>query len=272
MIVQDLSAGKISENIKLFLYSGEELLGYLPGDFSGDDENIIFCSLDNLKKVYIEKGKADLTDIQDYFQIIPKRLIEKFEILPSKISGIITENNKPIPQDLELLMKNVIRGHIQVSYKIPNTKSFFDLGLINIYHNKGFLKIPIMLVFLSYAKEDKEMVKFVMNKLHEKGITTWFDQKDLQPGDYWEEKILHSIEKSDYVFVFLSSKTINRDGYKNKELRYIIEQSKLKAFGKKYIIPILLDDCVPPRELSHIQWIKVDEGAWLNELLRAIGK
>lgn len=271
--MEKLSAEFISENIKLYLKNGEELVGYLPGDFVDNNDDIIFLSLENLKKVYLKYGdKYNFEYLKPFLQRISKKEILKYEILDSSIKGVETENNKPIPNGFEIQMQNPgIRGYIKIKYKIPNTETYFDLGLIKTYEN-GIIKLPITLIFLSYAKEDKEMVKFVMNELHNRGVLTWFDEKDLQPGDYWEDKILESIEKADYVFVFLSSKTINRDGYKNKELRYILKQSELKAFDKKYIIPILLDECKPPRELHHIHWLKVSEENWLDKLMKAVGK
>jgi len=271
--MENLSAEKIPGNLKIVLKDGSNLIGSLPCD-APDDYHIIFLPLEmagEFNKRFKPNTFIKFDEIKGFVKVIPKALIKSYEILENTLKDLKTENNKPLPHNMDIFIeKSLLPGYVNIKYQIPNHNIKFDLGDLKII--QGSVTLPITLVFLSYAKEDKTMVEFVMKNLHDNGVTTWYDNKDLLPGDLWEEKILNGIDKADYVFVFLSSKTLNRAGYKNKELRYILDQYSLKPFGKKYIIPILLDDCNPPRELSQIQWLKISENGWMKKLLAAIGK
>jgi len=259
--------------IELNLKTGEKLIGKVPFDSMADD-HIIFLPEENFKKFYSKiNGNSVLFDnIKDSVLIIPLQLIDSYETKLDELSGVNTENNKPLPNWFKIQIQNIEKlGHVKVTYSLPdNDDKIFDLGFIKI--EEGIITIPITFVFLSYAKEDKEIVKFTMETLHNYGVVTWFDEKDLLPGDNWQLKIEESIEKADYVFIFFSSNSLNRQGYKNKEIRFALEQKMLKPFDSRYIIPILIDDVKPPRELNDIHWIKIKEENWISKILTSIGK
>ena len=71
--------------------------------------------------------------------------------------------------------------------------------------------------------------------------------------------------------VFLSADTIERDGYKNRELRLALKKQSLKGPGRSFVIPILIDRCEPPDDLSELQWLRLWEDDWWTRLLKAIG-
>lgn len=271
--MNNLNAEKITGKIKITLKNGEQLIGGLPCEALADD-HIIFLP----HEVSEEFGKKfqigmdiPFEELRKYVLFIKKEQIESYEVFESKLCGFETENKKPLPIWFKIILQNnSVPGHLNVKYSLPESDKIFEIGELPI--KNGVITLPITFVFLSYAKEDKEVVKFVMNKLHDSGVITWFDEKDLLPGDKWEHKIEESIEKADYVFIFLSSKSIDRAGYKNKELNYALNQYLLKPSGRRYIIPILLDDCNPPRELKDIHWLKISDENWIHQLMKAIGK
>lgn len=273
MTIQELSAETVKGTLKIIMKDGETLIGGIPVE-SYVDTQIMFLPHEFFEEFY-KKFKQDqkvfLEDIQFYIKIIEKENIESFELFENDVKDLKLENNKPIPQWLECKITIIDKpGHVNIEYKIPQHHEFFKLGDLKI--KDGYVTLPITFVFLSYAKEDKESVLKVMDRLHENGVITWFDEKDLLPGDDWESKIEESIEKADYVFIFLSSKTIDKIGYKNKEVNYALNQYLMRPSGKRYIIPILLDECTPPKEFKKIHWIKTTELNWFNKILSSIGK
>lgn len=60
-------------------------------------------------------------------------------------------------------------------------------------------------VFISHASEDKEdFVRPLVDLLHKKAITVWFDELSLRPGDSLRRSIDHAISNSRYGVVVLS--------------------------------------------------------------------
>src|SRR6185503_8502208 len=99
-------------------------------------------------------------------------------------------------------------------------------------------------------------------RLLQHGVMTWFDRKDLAPGDDWRRKIDDAIECSDYVLTFLSPESVNKTGHFQRELRYALEQRQLRPQGARYIIPIIIGDCSPPTSLRDIQWLHAERRGW----------
>lgn len=272
MKIENLSAETVVGQLQLNLINGESIIGSIPFDV---DPNVIVILPYHLAEEFRKKFKVGQTLLFDeakpYVQIIKKEFVSSFEIFERELIGLRTENDKPLPNWLEIQLRNNNKpGHLNVKYRIPENEKIFDLGELKI--KNGHIILPITFVFLSYAKEDKQEVMFVMQKLHDKGVITWFDEKDLLPGDHWETKIEVAIEKADFGFVFLSSRSLSRSGYKNKELHFILNQYLMKPFGQRYIIPILLDDCEPPRELNVFHWLKLSDVQWEQKILAAIGR
>lgn len=269
--MNNLNAEIIRGNIRLKLKKGKTMIGNLP--FKSEDDNFIFfLPYENWDKFNQHRNGRDALVYEEIIQFayyLNKNEIESYEIMEAELSGLnIGRKKKLIPESMIISLENVFPGHMGVKYKIPGTNIFHDLGALQI-KNKT-IDLPINVAFLSYAKEDKNFVLSVMQRLHENGIITWFDENNLIPGDDWEAVIAESIENSDYVIIFLSSNTINNDGYKNKEIHLALNQYFLKPTGKRYIIPFLLDDCTPPREFNKIQWLKYSDENWFNKLLLAV--
>lgn len=135
----------------------------------------------------------------------------------------------------------------------------------------GEIALPVTMAFISYAKENRKRVHSVARDLRKRDIFVWDDESLLLPGDHWESKIENAIECADYFLLFLSAATIDRDGYKNRELRLALKRQSTKAPGKRFLIPILIDPCEPPQDLRELHWLRMWEDEWESTLLRAIG-
>jgi TIR domain len=185
------------------------------------------------------------------------------------VTNIVTEGRKEIPQNTVV---KICLGHIPetltVEVQLPRQDQwtrYENLPIVN-----GVVTLPVKLAFLSHAKEDVEFVRHIAVSLLRDGVMTWFDEEDLLPGDDWKSKIDDALERSDYVIVFLSRNSSEKTGYFQRELRYALEQRELRPEGKRYIVPVLIDDCEPPRALRDIHWLKSNGDTWYQKLLAAI--
>ena len=80
-------------------------------------------------------------------------------------------------------------------------------------------------IFLSYAHEDIGMAKRIYQDLKKYGLDIWFDTESLEIGQLWENAILDSIEESDYFIAVISSNSITKKGYVQKELKTALKEN-----------------------------------------------
>jgi hypothetical protein len=101
-------------------------------------------------------------------------------------------------------------------------------------------------------------------------VVTWFDKQNLIPGDDWEMRIEQAIEKSDFFLLFLSRKTEEKIGFRNREIQLAIKQQSYHPRGHIFLIPILLDDCTPPHDLRGLNWLKATDDKWFDRLVDVV--
>lgn len=99
-------------------------------------------------------------------------------------------------------------------------------------------------VFISYSHSDyvdekkniipNNEVSKIKGALYDAGISFWFDEKGIIPGEDYAAKILKHI-KVCKIFVYLSSKSASASDWTPKEIACAL-------MYKKHIIPVLLDD------------------------------
>jgi len=88
------------------------------------------------------------------------------------------------------------------------------------------------------------------------GVNPWMDKKNLLPGADWEEEIMKAIEESRFVLMLLSSQSVNKQGYVQKEALEILERLKRFPPGEIFIIPVRIDYCTPRyRALKKLHWV-----------------
>lgn len=123
--------------------------------------------------------------------------------------------------------------------------------MVNHFHDTSARKLR---VFLCHASEDKPVVRDIYQKLRKYNISPWLDEKDLLPGENWEQLIPEVIRECDIVLLCLSRKFLSKESYGNYELRVVLEAAKRKSFNTIYHIPFRLDDCEIPSILAGIHY------------------
>lgn len=124
-------------------------------------------------------------------------------------------------------------------------------------------------VFLSYAKEDKARVLSYFNKLKESGFAPWMDVEKLLPGQNWEAEVDKAFNEANVILLFLSEKSVSKRGYVQREANEAIENLRYKQPTDIYVIPLLLEHCELPTQMSkRLQYEDLQApGAWDRVLL-----
>lgn len=128
-------------------------------------------------------------------------------------------------------------------------------------------------VFISYAKEDVAYARRLNGDLARAGVDTWFDVERLLPGSNWRQAIEEAIRGCTHFAALLSTNSLNKRGYVQKELRIAFDVLEELPEGQIFILPLHIDDCSPQsRRLRDLQWVNMfpDWDLGLGRLLRAL--
>ncbi|MFC8230622.1 toll/interleukin-1 receptor domain-containing protein [Streptomyces sp. NPDC057287] len=98
-------------------------------------------------------------------------------------------------------------------------------------------------VFISYVHEDFDQVDSLCTVLEAAQIPYWRDRKDLGPGDAWKAKIRTAIRDGSLVFLacFSDGSRAKAKSYMNEELALAVEEFRLRAPGRVWLIPVRFD-------------------------------
>ncbi len=72
-------------------------------------------------------------------------------------------------------------------------------------------------IFISYAREDEEAALKIYGDLKSRGFKPWLDKIDLLPGEHWRSAITCAIKNSSFFLALLSTSSINKKGFVQKE-------------------------------------------------------
>lgn len=91
----------------------------------------------------------------------------------------------------------------------------------------------------------------VDQRLEKEGrIDPWLDEEKLYPGQDWDLEIEKAVEATNAVVVCLSNNSVSKEGYLQRELRFVLRIADFKPEGAVFVIPVRLDECPMPRRLS----------------------
>lgn len=127
----------------------------------------------------------------------------------------------------------------------------------------------VLKVFLSYARVDAESVVSLYEMLSAEKVDIWHDKRKLLGGQDWEREIRKAVRESDVVIICLS-KEFNKKGYRQKEVRIALEESKLRPEGEIFIIPVCLEECDVMEDLQRWQRVDLYEEDGFENILRAL--
>jgi hypothetical protein len=133
-------------------------------------------------------------------------------------------------------------------------------------------------VFVSYVREDNELVNELCYVLRANGIKVWLDRNELKPGQRWQSAIRRAIrEGAFFVACFSQSYVERKKSYMNEELTLAVDELRQRPTDVEWFIPIALsENAVPDRDigggqtLHDLQWVnlssEVGSPPWKREV------
>jgi hypothetical protein len=129
-------------------------------------------------------------------------------------------------------------------------------------------------VFISYAREDTEVANRLYNDLKMAGLEPWLDTQSLLAGQNWKVAIKDAIKNSRYFIPLLSSNSVEKVGYVQKELKEALEVLDEFPKSKIYVIPVRINECaVNDEKLGelHIVDLFLNWQEGIERILRSAG-
>ncbi|MBL9202460.1 MAG: TIR domain-containing protein [Opitutaceae bacterium] len=121
-------------------------------------------------------------------------------------------------------------------------------------------------IFVSYARDDAAAARRIAEALRGAGLEVWFDENELTGGDLWDQKIRTQIAECALFVSLISANTQARlEGYFRLEWRLAEQRSHLMAKGKRFLVPVCIDDtrekgAQVPEAFLEVQWTRLAGG------------
>jgi EAL domain-containing protein (putative c-di-GMP-specific phosphodiesterase class I) len=125
-------------------------------------------------------------------------------------------------------------------------------------------------VFIAYARENADQAQALFNALEQRGCDPWLDTARLSPGANWKAAIRRAIKTSDFFVPCLSTDSVSKIGFFQRELRDAFDILQEYPDENIYLIPVRLDDCVVPEALQDRQWVDLFVAGGEERLITAL--
>jgi molecular chaperone DnaK (HSP70) len=133
-------------------------------------------------------------------------------------------------------------------------------------------------VFISYVRDNSEIVDRLVRDLRHAGVTVWLDRDAIQPGARWNEALEAAIRHGGFFIACYSREYLARTAtYMDQELalaKWLLSQQRMPH---NWFLPVLLNDCKPGElglktddRLRTIQLVAM-AGDWHDGLRRILG-
>jgi hypothetical protein len=131
------------------------------------------------------------------------------------------------------------------------------------------------IVFISYAREDRDFAERLYMDLRKNEINAWLDSRCLKPGDNWNKEIRRVIRNASYFLLLVSKHSINKRGFVQNEIKEGLRVLEEFPSGQVFMIPARIDQTVPvDEELQALNWVDLfpSYGDGFGKILRTLEK
>ncbi|MBK8780377.1 MAG: toll/interleukin-1 receptor domain-containing protein [Anaerolineales bacterium] len=125
-------------------------------------------------------------------------------------------------------------------------------------------------IFLCHSSGDKPEVEKLYAHLVKQGADPWLDSEKLLPGQDWNYEINKALDNSDVILVCLSKKSVDKEGYVQREVRIALDRALDMPEGRIFLIPGRLEKCELPRRLQTYQWVDLFTDSGMDKLTQAL--
>ncbi|MEB3212811.1 MAG: TIR domain-containing protein, partial [Leptolyngbyaceae bacterium] len=152
-----------------------------------------------------------------------------------------------------ILLRGVELRHFQSWFRAANHHSHFrPIPLQEEFIAESEKQPPdtTLNVFIAYSRSDADFARKLNQTLQIQGMTTWFDQENIESGEDFRTEIFRGIENSEN-FVFIISPSSVVSSFCNEEVDYA------KRLNKRMVTVLYREVSVAllPPALADIQWI-----------------
>jgi hypothetical protein len=159
---------------------------------------------------------------------------------------------------------------ILVAYIISICLIVYLIYYFTIRRKRLIQKIPKQIFFI-FAMEDKQKVEKIYASIEELGYRPWISTRDLKPGQVWKDTIEKALLESQIALVFLSTHSINKEGYIKKEINLALNMMSENVKGLSPVIPIRLDNVkINIERLDHIQSLDLPNESDTSKLVETL--
>jgi hypothetical protein len=135
-------------------------------------------------------------------------------------------------------------------------------------------------LFVSYASEDREAARCLVDGLKAEGFDVWFDRERLLGGEVFQPDINKAIDKCSLFIPLISDHTRAFNRSFHKEWNAALERMDKYPRGVSFVLPVIIDDSsVDLKDHDGVdeRWTKLTtmvapQGAVTGELIGAIAK
>jgi hypothetical protein len=98
-------------------------------------------------------------------------------------------------------------------------------------------------IFICHSSKDKPFVRKLAGDLKSSGLSVWFDDWELLPGDSLSDKIQDGISESSWLLIILSKNSVKSQWVRRELNAGLAEEMKRKD---AFIVPVRVDFCKIP--------------------------
>ncbi len=107
-------------------------------------------------------------------------------------------------------------------------------------------------VFVSYSTKDIETIRPIVQQMQSiQGLTIFFADRSLNPGDFISQRIIQNIKVADVFIVFYSEAA--------SQSTYVQQEIGVARGDNKIILPVLLDQTKPSAMLTDVHYLDLHE-------------
>jgi len=134
--------------------------------------------------------------------------------------------------------------------------------------------------FISYVRENSEIVDRLASELKSRGIEVWLDRESIYPGVRWKDAIHKAIQEGAY-FIACFSNEFNKkqESYMRGEISLALDRLRQMPRERAWFIPVVLDEATIPYipisdydKLSDIETVSLskDWNSGIEKILHAM--
>jgi hypothetical protein len=193
-------------------------------------------------------------------ELVQFQKVVKFRGKLEKLGVLFWEYNSPLQfeRNVREHLIRQIRQWVKLSKeasKPPAKKGTKTKGKTSKTATRGLLSSVAAKIFLAYARQDLSLIRPIYSLLKDAGYQPWLDVEALLPGQDWLLEIEKAIKDSNIFLVFLSSHSVNKKGYVQKEIKLAFDKAQTLRPEEVFLIPVRLEPVEPPEWLNLYQWI-----------------